>query len=151
MAPDRGELLTDLADRMARAGDSIPGSWTGFAVVAEITALGVRVTGFRYDGDAPGLPILMDTDAIEAIADLRAASPGPHGELFDIYVARLERASGRILDQAFTSPDGRAVPGDRPVGDRCGRAGATRPALPARRPHPPPSRTGDAHRAGADA
>lgn len=106
MAPDRGELLTDLADRMTRAGESIPGSWTGFAVVAEITALGVRVTGFRYDGDAPGLPILMDTDAIQAIADLRLASPGPHGELFDIYVARLERAGARILDQAFTNQTG---------------------------------------------
>ena len=106
MAPDRGALLNDLADRMTRAGDSIPGSWTGFAVVAEITALGVRVTGFRYDGDEPGLPILMDTDAIQAIADLRSASPGPHGELFDIYVARLERANGRILDQAFTAQTG---------------------------------------------
>ena len=106
MTPDRADLLVDLADRMTRAGDSIPGDWTGFSIVAEITALGVRVTGFRYDGDQPGLPILMDTDAITAIADLRAASPGPAGELFDIYVARLNRETGQILDQAFTAQGG---------------------------------------------
>ena len=93
--PDRGALLADLADRMARAGHSIPGDWTGFSVVAEITALGVRVTGFRYDGDQPGLPILMDTEAITVIADLRAASPGPGGALFDIYVARSTGSPGR--------------------------------------------------------
>ena len=104
--PDRGALLADLADRMTRAGDSIPGTWTGFSVVAEITALGVRVTGFRYDGDQPGLPILMDTDAITAIADLRVASPGPGGALFDIYVARLDRRTGQIVDQAFTAQSG---------------------------------------------
>ncbi|MEP6853260.1 MAG: hypothetical protein ABJA87_11470 [bacterium] len=106
MTETRAQLLERLAHEMATAGDSVPGSWDKFSVVAEITALGVRVTGFRYDGDVPGRAMLMDAEVIDTIADLRTASPGPSGELFDVYVARLDRDEGSIVDQAFSAATG---------------------------------------------
>ncbi|MDQ6936951.1 MAG: hypothetical protein M3140_04460, partial [Actinomycetota bacterium] len=106
MTQGRGALLTQLAQHMTRTGDSVPGAWDKFSVVAEMTALGVRVTGFRYDGERAGLPMLMDTDVIDTIADLRAASPGPNGEMFDLYIARIHRGSGPVVDQAFSAASG---------------------------------------------
>ncbi len=106
VAEGRAELLADLARGMTRAAESVPGAWDGFSVVAEITALGVRVTGFRYLTGTAAMPMLMDSDVIDAIAALRSASPGPQGELFDVYVARLDRARGGVVDQAFSSGTG---------------------------------------------
>lgn len=99
-------LTSRLTAQLRKAADSVPGDWDGFSVVAEITALGVRVTGFRYFQDRPGLPMLMDTDVIETVAALRQASPGGNGELFDVFVARLERTGGELAGNAFSVAGG---------------------------------------------
>ncbi|MCW2526635.1 MAG: hypothetical protein JWM76_1495, partial [Pseudonocardiales bacterium] len=119
---------------MADAGDSVPGAWDGFSVLAEVTALGVRATGFRYTGDAPGQPMLMGSDAVQTITDLRLASPGPNGEMFDVYLARLNRTTGEIVDQAFSSETGA---GYRVTAPNVGRIAAlARPGLPFLPPSP---------------
>ena len=131
MTPDRGDLLADLAARMTRAGDSIPGVWTGFSVVAEIAALGVRVTGFRYDGDGA-----------------RPADPDGHRRhRGHRRSAHREPGPGRASCSTSTSPAwGSAqrwhrrpgvhhaerirLPGDGAQRDGRGRAGASRPGVP---------------------
>ena len=134
MTQDRAELLAALARGMTSCADGVPGDWDGFSVIAEITALGVRITGLRYFGDAPGLPTLTDTDVIQAIADLRAASPGPNGEMFDVYVARLDRSSGEVIDQAFSAEAGA---GYRLTAANVGRIAAlARPGRPFLPPSP---------------
>ncbi len=106
MSDQRSALVADLTAELTKAADSVPGEWDGFSLVAEITALGVRVTGFRYYQQGPGLPMLMGTDVIETVAALRDASPGANGELFDIFVARLDRATGELAGNAFSSETG---------------------------------------------
>lgn len=106
MTEQRSALVADLTAELTKAADSVPGEWDGFSLVAEITALGVRVTGFRYYQQGPGLPMLMGTDVIETVAALRDASPGGSGELFDIFVARLDRATGELAGNAFSSESG---------------------------------------------
>ncbi|MGI8880904.1 MAG: hypothetical protein ACR2KJ_10460 [Jatrophihabitans sp.] len=106
MSEQRSALVADLTAELTKAADSVPGEWDGFSLVAEITALGVRVTGFRYYQQGPGLPMLMGTDVIATVAALRDASPGANGELFDIFVARLDRATGELAGNAFSSDSG---------------------------------------------
>jgi hypothetical protein len=126
--PDRGALLAGLAQTLAAAAGSVSGDWDGYSVVAEVTPLGLRATGYRYVGDALPMPMLMDSGVLEAIDRLRRASPGPNGELFDIYVARLDRASGSIVDQAFTAQTGTEY---RVTAANVTRIGAlVRPGLP---------------------
>ena len=106
MDDERSALVDRLAGQLTRVADSVAGEWDGFSVVAEITALGVRVTGFRYLEDRPGLPMLMDNDVIETVAELRRASAGANGEMFDVFVARLDRSTGELAGNAFTAQDG---------------------------------------------
>ena len=108
MTDRRTELLAALANDMSRTASELSADWDGFSLVAETGALGLRVTGFSYRGHGAGSPMLVDGQLIDIIEQLRAASPGPNGEMFDIYVARLSRSAGEVVDQAFSAATGAA-------------------------------------------